>query len=236
MAAAGSLAGFLTLLGLTRGMKKKKKTTLFIFAVLIFFPFYIGARLGFILECLIQKYPGGCGFTVFGAASLWPGLITATLCAFPIARQLGVDVWEAADTFAPAIAIGGVFIRIGCLLRGCCFGIPCAIGNPLGTYFTPYSRAYSVFGFVPLYPAQVFSSLAWLIVFLVLISRFGKKRFRGEIILIFTFIYSFFNFFIDFFRFHEESYDFNRFFSILFVIISVLLYAILYRRTKSHKW
>ncbi len=229
MAALGSIAGFLALLYNTRAEKKSVIRSYFIFAALIFIPFYAGARLGYIVECIAFKRES-CGLGFFGAASLWPGLVTATLCAFPLAHFLKTDVWKAADYFSPSIAIGGFFMRLGCLLRGCCFGTPCPLDNPLGTFFSPYSSAYSTYGNVPLYPSQVFSSLAWLVVFIILEIRISRKSFKGEIILIMTFLYSLFTLIIDRFRYHDTSFPENSGFSIFFMVVSAILYALFYRK------
>jgi phosphatidylglycerol:prolipoprotein diacylglycerol transferase len=203
MNAAGIILGFAVLLYNLRGYQKDSKRNIFLFAVLIFVPFILGARYGYAAEQFIRRMPD-IDPGLFGPVSLWWGLVLATLSAFPAASVLKVNVWETADLFSISIAVGGIFARLGCLFNGCCIGMPVSPGFPLATYFSFYSYAYNIFGGIPLHPVQLYESFAWLIIFILLFIRKKYTIYRGELIIIMAFCYSFARFTIEFFRYHEN--------------------------------
>ena len=53
---------------------------------------------------------------------------------------------------------------------------------------------------VPLHPVQLYESIACLILFIVLVRLSRHKRFDGEVILAYTFLYAVARFFLEFFR------------------------------------
>src|ERR1035437_92255 len=233
----GIIAGFITLhFNLRKTNAKNYKNTL-LFAALIFIPFIFAARAGYLLECMIAKRPfcvSGAWYDIVGPVSLWWGLVFAVLCAFPVARLLKTDVWDTADVFSPSIAIGGVFIRIGCFFNGCCFGTVCPDAFPFAVVFpiVPYDPSAEVFR----YPVQLYSSLAWLFIFIVLMLREKKRFFKGEIILDMAFLFSFLNFFIEFYRYHivKSMFSIPQIFSIMIMIISLFLYYYFLKKHTKH--
>ena len=225
--ALGIIAGFIALhLNLRKSGPGNYRRTM-IFAAVIFVPFIFGARAGYLLECLITRSPfcvNGHWYDLFGPVSLWWGLVLAVLCAFPAAKALKTDVWETADIFSPSIALGGFFIRIGCFFNGCCFGTACSEDFPFAVVFpvVPYDPAAEIFR----YPVQLYSSLSWLIIFIILSWRAKRRAFKGEIILDMAVLFSFFNFFIEFYRYHivRSPVSTSQMFSIFIMIIALSLY------------
>ncbi|MEI7640966.1 MAG: prolipoprotein diacylglyceryl transferase family protein [bacterium] len=202
----GIIAGLCLLSFHLTSFKKGKANKILIFAFLIFIPFFIGARAGFIVEQLfIGQLPV---FNFFGAVSLWWGLVAAVLFAFPIAALLKVNIWETADLFSVSIALGGVFARLACLLNGCCIGLPTSKEFPLAAFFSSSSYAYSVFGDTPLLPTQLFEALAWLAIFILLMTYKPRKKYHGELIILMGLSYSLSRFIIEFFRYHEAPQQF----------------------------
>lgn len=59
------------------------------------------------------------GFVFYG------GMIGSLLSAALYARISKTNIWEWADFFAPALAVGYALGRVGCFLNGCCFGELC---------------------------------------------------------------------------------------------------------------
>jgi len=177
MALLGIASGFMLLIfNLSRaGISQEKKKNIMLFAFFIFIPFYAGARLGFLFEHGFSCAPEG----MFDGFSLWWGLITATVSAFFIAPLIKLNVWETADFFAPSIALGGFFAKLGCLLNGCCFGEPCSSGYFFGTFFQPYSAAGNIYPWIALHPVQLYSSLSWLFIFIIISSRLISDRNNG---------------------------------------------------------
>ena len=224
----GIIAGFLVLYLNTRSLKKDEFKKIILFALIIFIPFVIGGRLGYIIECFIRKQPVCTALGLYGPASLWWGLALATLCAFPIARLLKTNEWVAADYFALSISIGGFFTRLGCLFNGCCKGKVCPPEFPLATHFPYTNLSGTELVGKTLHPSQLYSALAWLLVFMILILRKNKKGFHGELILIMAFSYSFCRFFIEFFRYYEISHfpTIAQIWSFIIIIISTILYFV----------
>src|SRR5262245_25880552 len=56
------------------------------------------------------------------AGVFYGGLIAAVIVALVYLWRHRMPVWTVTDVFAPAIALGHVIGRLGCLLAGCCFG------------------------------------------------------------------------------------------------------------------
>jgi phosphatidylglycerol:prolipoprotein diacylglycerol transferase len=198
----GVIAGFAILLYNLRTLPDDTRNRIFLFAVLLFIPFILASRYGYVIEEFIN-HEKHISFSLFGEVSLWWGLIAAALCAFYIAALLKTDVWHATDIFSFSIAAGGIFARLGCFFNGCCIGLPAPKNYFFGTFYSPYSYAYSAFGNVPLHPVQLYESLAWLIILSMLLLRKNKAVYRGELILMTAFCYSIARFIIEFFRYHE---------------------------------
>jgi phosphatidylglycerol:prolipoprotein diacylglycerol transferase len=198
----GIIAGFAVLFYNLRALPAGTRRRVLLFAVLIFIPFIIACRYGYVAEELIN-HEKDVSFSLFGEVSLWWGLAAAALCAFPIAALLKTDVWRATDIFSFSIAAGGVFARLGCFFNGCCIGLPAPKNYFFATFYSPYSYAYSVFGNAPLHPVQLYESFAWLVILVMLFLRKNKSVYRGELILMTAFCYSIARFIIEFFRYHE---------------------------------
>ena len=198
----GIIAGFLLLFYNLKPYPKEYRGRVILFALALFVPFTLASRYGYVAEGFFN-HEKSLSFTIFGPVSLWWGLIAAALCAFPVAKLLKTDAWQAADLFSFSLAAGGIFARLGCFFNGCCTGIPAPKGYFFGTFYSPYSYAYNVFGNVPLHPAQLYESCAWLIILVILYLKKRHLVYRGELILLAGACYAVARFIIEFFRYHE---------------------------------
>ncbi len=128
------------------------------------------------------------------------GLVAALITAAWYMRRFGLPPLRTADTFAPGIALGHAIGRVGCFLAGCCWGRPSHL--PWSVTFTkPMARELvGVPLGIPLHPAQIYESLAELIIFGLLWSRFHRPHRDGSIIGLYLVLYSVFRFFIEFVR------------------------------------
>jgi phosphatidylglycerol:prolipoprotein diacylglycerol transferase len=61
-----------------------------------------------------------------GGLVFYGGVAAAALVAFRFARTEGWSFASVGDLFAPPLALGHAFGRLGCFLAGCCFGKPSA--------------------------------------------------------------------------------------------------------------
>ena len=57
-----------------------------------------------------------------GGLVFYGGLILAIGAGLGYMKWHRLPVWKMADLFAPAIALGLFFARIGCFMAGCCYG------------------------------------------------------------------------------------------------------------------
>jgi phosphatidylglycerol:prolipoprotein diacylglycerol transferase len=127
------------------------------------------------------------------------GLLGAVLAGYFLMKRYRLPWWKTADACAPGIAIGNFFGRQGCFAAGCCWGKPTSL---------PWGVKFSVLGHeitgvpidVPLHPTQLYESFAMLIVFVFLLWLHKRKRFSGQVILLYALLYSIIRFLIEFVR------------------------------------
>jgi len=116
------------------------------------------------------------------------GLIGGTLAVIYIKNKLGIKE-RRGNLFAPAIALGVAIGRIGCFLRGCCFGKPTSL--PWGVDFGDGILRH---------PTQLYESIFMLGMFFYLRYLGKKNPVPGKLFDIFMISYFAFRFFIEFIR------------------------------------
>lgn len=109
-----------------------------------------------------------------GGLVYYGGLISGTLFGLWYLWRHKLNPWGFCDLAAPYIALGYAIGRIGCFLRGCCYGISI--------------------------PIQIYSSIALLIIFVILMRIKAHKEFDGEVFSWYIILYSMGRFFLEFFR------------------------------------
>jgi phosphatidylglycerol:prolipoprotein diacylglycerol transferase len=159
----------------------------------------IGSRLFFILV--------NAGYYLenpFDAFKIWEGGLVfygGVLLAVPTAvwyvKRNGLSVWNTADMFAPSIAIGHVFGRLGCLAAGCCYG-KSAQSLPWGIVFTDPDCLAPVN--LLLHPTQLYESAGEFVNFIILMVMRKDKSFNGQIFMTYLLFYSLLRFIVEFFR------------------------------------
>ncbi len=134
------------------------------------------------------------------SGGVWYGGFLGGLAAgLFVMRRYRLPFWKTADAFAPAVAIGQSIGRQGCFAAGCCWGRPTTL--PWGVEFT--ERGHEVTGVplgVHLHPTQLYESFATLGLFLLLFWLHRRKRFDGQILLVYAVLYGITRFTIEFFR------------------------------------
>jgi len=127
------------------------------------------------------------------------GLLGAVLASYFLMKRYKLPWWKTADACAPGIAVGNFFGRQGCFAAGCCWGKPTTL--PWGVKFT--ELGHEITG-VPidnyLHPTQLYESFAMLLVFFFLLWLHKRKRFSGQVILVYALLYSVIRFAIEFLR------------------------------------
>jgi len=123
---------------------------------------------------------------------VWYGSLVGGVIPFLLyLRKKKLAVWPIADIFAPFVALGYALVRIGCFLEGCCYGR--VTSSWLGLVF-PTVDSFSR------YPTQLFSSFLNLILFLILIWLYPRRRFPGQVFIVYLIGYSVYRFIVEYFR------------------------------------
>jgi phosphatidylglycerol:prolipoprotein diacylglycerol transferase len=128
------------------------------------------------------------------------GLLAALAAAAWYVRKHRMPALATCDAFAPGLALGHAVGRVGCFAAGCCWGKPThafwgvTFTNPLANAIvgTPLG--------VPLEPTQLFESAVELANFFLLTWLFRRKKFDGQVIGAYMFLYGFARFFLEFLR------------------------------------
>ncbi len=110
-----------------------------------------------------------------GGLAFQGGLVFGIFAAWVIIKKRGLPLMKTADMMMPYVAMGQSIGRIGCLLNGCCYGRP------------PH-------------PTQIYLSVFFLTMFIVLKKIDENKRTDGVVFIWYLLLFSAGSFFIDFFR------------------------------------
>jgi phosphatidylglycerol---prolipoprotein diacylglyceryl transferase len=135
------------------------------------------------------------------AGVFYGGLILAVVVAFWYIARHRMPFWRTCDVFAPAIALGHVTGRLGCLAAGCCFGKPADL--PWAITFTNPLAAENVgtpLG-VPLHPTQLYEAGAELLILIALLVTERRGRpFPGRTFWAYMFLYAVSRYVIEMYR------------------------------------
>lgn len=133
------------------------------------------------------------------------GFLGGIIAGYFLMRRFKLPFWKTADAFAPGVALGQVFGRLGCFAAGCCWGKPTT--RPWGVHFSAAGNEVTGVPIVDaagnalhLHPTQLYESISVLILFVFLIWFHKRKRFSGQVLLFYGVIYSTIRFTIEFWR------------------------------------
>ncbi|MBR6270796.1 MAG: prolipoprotein diacylglyceryl transferase [Lachnospiraceae bacterium] len=130
------------------------------------------------------------GFVVYG------GILAAVLFAYFYIKKKKAGFLRCLDIAVISIALGQAIGRIGCLMAGCCHGIPTdawhGITFPEGASEAPAG--------IPLVPVQIISSALNFINFGILIIAYNRFRYRGMTAALYMINYGVGRFIIEYFR------------------------------------
>ena len=195
----------------------KRKQFSFETLLYIFFGALLGGLIGSKLGSALFVYPAYYSkhfFDIFvpqvGGKTLVGGLIGGYLGVI-IAKKMLKFNRSTGDLFAPGIAIGIGFGRIGCFLNGCCYGVPTRL--PWGVVFKGVER----------HPTQLYESIFCIALFIFLWSIRRAVRKEGDLFKIFLLVYSFFRFWTEFLRADAVNAAFGLSFA---QIISLIVFAV----------
>lgn len=192
MLAVGFAAG---IYGLIRGGRKAgvPEEKLLEMSIWIMAAAIVGARLFHVLLelPLYLANPLQVFMVRSGGLSFHGGLIFGILTGLIYTHRQKLPQGLVADLVAPNLALGYAFVRLGCLLNGCCFGRPTALFWALPTAYTDATLRH---------PTQLYASAAAFLIYFILRQRGKYTRFSGQLFWEFLFLYSVYRFGIEFLR------------------------------------
>ncbi|HEY3360129.1 MAG TPA: prolipoprotein diacylglyceryl transferase [Polyangia bacterium] len=144
-----------------------------------------------------------------GGLTWYGGLIGALLVGAWFLRRRRMSFLRVADVMIPAVPIGHFFGRVGCFAAGCCFGKPAAgaLGRPLGPGSLAFHDLWEA-GLLPLgatatgplHPTQLYEAAGELCIFAALLWLRPRKRFDGQLLLVYLFAYTVLRAVVEVFR------------------------------------
>ena len=133
---------------------------------------------------------GGSGLTIYGA------VLGAALGIWIYSKFSKFHFGYFVDAIAPSIILAQAVGRVGCIINGCCYGLPTSL--PWGFIYT-HPDSLAPLG-VATHPAVVYEIIWDLIVFGVLLKLRGRLKPDGSLFLIYLSLYSLWRVGIDFLR------------------------------------
>jgi len=196
----------------------------------------IGARLG---HCLFYN-PEYYLANPLEILMVWKGGLAShgTAVGIPIAIYLFTKkkkmsfLWQM-DRVVIVTALGGAFIRLGNLFNSEIIGRPADV---------PWAFIFTRVDNVPRHPTQLYESIGYLILFIILFLIYKnkyKKLNDGFIFGLFLILLFTFRFFVEFFKEVQEPFekglilDMGQLLSVPFIIIGIILIVVSLKKNKS---
>lgn len=174
-----------------------------------------------------------------GGLVFYGGFIGAVLFSIFYCYRHKRNFFEVADILIPSVALGHFFGRIGCLAAGCCWGVVVDPSFPLAVQFPDGSLAHSSMernGIIPqgaeftphIHPVQLYEASGELLIFFILLVVRAHKRFHGQALLVYLFIYPILRTSLEFIRGDKARGEYELFGLIISTsqIISVIIAAV----------
>lgn len=218
------------------GLNPEKLMDLFFYVVLAS---VIGARILFVLVSVPRWWEDPLVFFRVweGGLVFYGGMIAAVLTSVWYLRKHHIPFLPVADIFAPGLALGHAFGRIGCFTAGCCYGREAPPGTWWSVIFPHTDNEIAPAG-VPLYNTQLAESAGEFLIFLFLIFFRKRKKFEGEIFLLYLILYPILRTVLEAFRGDKIRGVFlwglstSQFISLAWIAVALIIWTIVLRRKK----
>lgn len=178
----------------------------------------VGARLFYVIQfwgefaanpiSVFKVWEGGMVF--------YGGLILSLVSIYIYTRIKRISFAKVLDIAAISLPLGYAVGRIGCFLRGCCYGTECSLPWAVHIPDLPGFR----------HPTQLYSVAAGVIIFILLLAVKKYKVFDGEMFLYGILFYSIYRFLLEFLRYSPYYYyglTASQWISIAGILISLFL-------------
>lgn len=146
-----------------------------------------------------------------GGLVFYGGFIASVLFSYIYSKSKKRDFFQVSDILIPSVALGHFFGRIGCFAAGCCWGVAAdpdfalAVQFPSGSLAHNSLKAAEVIAYNAPYtnhvhPVQLYESFGELSIFFILLAVRPRKRFHGQVLLTYLFLYPILRTTLEFFR------------------------------------
>lgn len=173
-----------------------------------------------------------------GGLVFYGGLLGALLIGYWYVRKYKLSYFSLGDLFLPAVALGHSIGRLGCFLAGCCYGKFCTI--PWIAVSFPNKPFTIAPADLPLYPTQLIESAMEFLLFLGLVWISRRKKFEGQVLLLYVIGYAITRSVIEILRGDQargfvipEILSTSQTISALLILLAICVYF--YRRGKISK-
>ncbi len=201
--------GFLLALGVVCGiglsliLAKKENLDIKVLADFLFYAILVGlvgAKIWYYFTELGETGEASSLLDMLTSAGTFHGgIIFAIFFVLWYVHKHKLDFKVIGDVLAPGVALAHFFGRMGCFSAGCCWGKE-AHDSPIALTFTGTNTSTGVPHGVPLYPTQLMEAILNLLNFAILLLFFRKKKFNGQVFVLYILNYSIIRFFVEFFR------------------------------------
>lgn len=171
----------------------------------------------------------------FVSGMVFYGGLFGSILAIIIYTKIDKEISKADmfDVFAVSVPLFHAFGRVGCFLAGCCYGVESVFG--ITTYLNTSPTHYGISRF----PVALFEALANILIFILLLFLFKRKKIYGKLILAYLAIYAPVRFVLEFFRGDAVrgfifGFSTSQFISLL-IIAALALYLLIKIIKKSSK-
>jgi len=195
----------------------------------------IGARLYYVIFSWEQyrSNPAEIFAVWHGGLAIHGGLLGGLLAGYWYVRKNGLDFWSVGDLLAPSIILGQAIGRWGNFINREAYGYP--VTPDFMNIFPEFIQKQMFIGGQYRHPTFLYESVWDFVVFLFLVFYRPRKRFSGEILLLYFSLYSIGRFFIEGLR--TDSLMLGPFrtaqlASVLLILVCALFYA---RRRRAEK-
>ncbi len=130
-------------------------------------------------------------FARFEGLSFYGAFIGGAVALFFWGRWRKINFFKMADLFAPYLALGYAFGRIGCFLNGCCYGKVSDV---------PWAMPAALVDDLLRHPVQLYAAAGGVLIFLILKLLRKVRPFAGYNLLALAALYGILRFTTEFFR------------------------------------
>jgi len=150
---------------------------------------FIGARLLFVITRWedYAAHPADIFKIWEGGLVFFGGLLTATAFCVWYLRKHQLPAWKVMDIGGISVPLAHAFGRIGCFFAGCCHGSACEL--PWAVRLHSDHVQENLRG-VPIHPVQLYEALALFALVGALYWLWRRRRFAGQIVLLYFMAYS----------------------------------------------